>query len=286
MSIGFVDLHNHQFAHLGFGGMAFWGGAFGDIRQELGWCTPVHGPEGVGDLLGNTMRAIAYGTGAGSILGHRVGGYSQFDGWPRWDSISHQAVFEDWLYRAVQGGLRLMAMVAVNNEFLCGLANRIPGRTCNDMEAVELQLQAAKAMEAHIDNKSGGPGCGWYRIVRTPAEAARVVAAGKLAVMLGTEVDYFFNCRTETDLTEDQLDQELDRYFDLGVRYVLPIHFGDNGFGGTAFQNALIRAAEFPGVSALNPLGTIGAYTIQTEDARALGYRYRTGRRNVRGLSL
>lgn len=286
MSLGVADLHNHQFAQLGFGGKAFWGGAFGDPSQELGWCTPAHGPGGVGDLIGNTMRAIAYGSGPGLPFVHRVGGNPQFDGWPRWDSITHQAVFEDWLSRAVEGGLRLLVMLAVNNEFLCGLVNKLPGRSCNDMEAVDLQLQAAKDMEAHIDDKSGGPGHGWYRIVRTPAQAARVIRTGKLAVLLGIEVDYPFNCRTETDLTVDKLDQELDRYFDLGVRYIFPIHMGNNGFGGTAFQNALIRAEEpLPFPSALNPPGTIGAYTIRTQDAQALGYRYRTGQRNVRGLS-
>jgi hypothetical protein len=123
MSSGFADLHDHQFAQLGFGGEAFWGGAFGDPGQALGWCTPFHGPAGAGDVLGNTLRTIAYGAGVGGVVGHRVGGYPQFDGWPRWDSISHQAVFEDWLYRAVEGGLRLLVMLAVNNEFLCGLAN-------------------------------------------------------------------------------------------------------------------------------------------------------------------
>jgi len=286
MSSGFVDLHNHQFAYLGFGGEAFWGGAFGDPRQALGWCTPFHGPAGAGDVLGNALRTIAYGAGVVGVLGHRVGGYPQFDGWPRWDSISHQAVFEDWLYRAVEGGLRLLVMLAVNNEFLCGLANRAPGRTCRDMEAVNLQLFSALAMEAHVDDQSGGPGRGWYRIVRTPGEARRVIAQGKLAVVLGIEVDYLFDCRSEADLTEEQLERALDRYFELGVRYVFPIHFGDNGFGGTAFQNALIRSTEIPGaVSPLNPLGTIGAYTILTEDGRELGYRYRTGRRNVRGLT-
>jgi microsomal dipeptidase-like Zn-dependent dipeptidase len=285
MTIGFADLHNHQFAQLGFGGRAFWGGAFGDIARVLDWCTPVHGPGGVGDILGNTLRAIAYGAGGGAILGHRVGGYPQFDGWPRWDSITHQAVFEDWLHRAVEGGLRLMVMLAVNNEFLCSLADRLPGRQCNDMEAVDLQLQAAKAMESYVDQKSGGAGEGWYRIVRSPAEAEAVIAAGKLAVVLGIEVDYLFDCRVESDLTIEQLNGLLDRYFDLGVRYVFPIHFGDNGFGGTAFQNALIRAVDAPGISPRNPAGTIGAYDIQTEDARELGYSYRTGRRNIRGLT-
>src|SRR5690242_15008388 len=122
MTRGFADLHNHQFAYQGFGGNAFWGRAYGDITAALPWCTPVHGPGGTLDLLGNIVR-VAYGTGPIGVLGHRVGGYPQFDGWPRWDSITHQAVFEDWLFRAVQGGLRLMVMLAVNNEYLCGLAN-------------------------------------------------------------------------------------------------------------------------------------------------------------------
>ncbi|ETK33348.1 hypothetical protein MPTA5024_24620, partial [Microbispora sp. ATCC PTA-5024] len=185
----------------------------------------------------------------------------------------------------MDGGLRLMVMLAVNNEYLCSLANKLPNRTCDDMEAVNLQLQAAKDMEAYVDAKSGAPGAGWYRIVRTPDEAHSVIAQGKLAVILGIEVDYLFNCRGEGDLDEDQLNRELDRYFDLGVRYVFPIHFSNNGFGGTAFQNPLIRSTGGGPISGRNPLGTIGAYTVQTENAQALGYSYRTGRRNVQGLT-
>lgn len=41
-----------------------------------------------------------------------------FDGWPRWDSVTHQAIYEDWLHRAVEGGLRLMVMPAVNSEYM------------------------------------------------------------------------------------------------------------------------------------------------------------------------
>jgi microsomal dipeptidase-like Zn-dependent dipeptidase len=282
---GFADLHNHQFAHLAFGGRAFWGGAYGRIDQQLAWCTPVHGPGGAGDLMGNLLRAAAFGAGGTALLGHRVGGYPQFDGWPRWDSITHQTAFEDWVHRAVTGGLRLMVMLAVNNEFLCSLVNRAPGRTCDDMEAVDLQLQAAKDMRDRIDGRSGGRGRGWYRIVYTPEDARAVMAEGKLAVVLGTEVDYLFRCRAESDLTEDELRRELDRYFALGVRYVFPVHFSNNGFGGTAFQNALIRSTGGFPVSDRNPLGTVGAYLIDTEDGRSAGYEYRTGRRNVQGLT-
>src|SRR5215210_3412933 len=118
---GFADLHNHQFANLGFGGKIFHGHAFGRIEDALPHCHPVHGPGGTLDIIGNAAFKATY---SGYGLGHLVGGYPEFDGWPRWDSVTHQAVYEDWLYRAVEGGLRLMIMLAVNNEFLCGLPIR------------------------------------------------------------------------------------------------------------------------------------------------------------------
>ena len=61
-----------------------------------------------------------------------------------------------------------MVMLAVNSEFMCSHVGKASGRTCTDKEAVDYQLQGAKNMEASIDKKSGGPGKGWYRIVRTP----------------------------------------------------------------------------------------------------------------------
>jgi microsomal dipeptidase-like Zn-dependent dipeptidase len=295
---GFVDLHNHQFAYLGFGGRAFHGRAYADLSKACPWCdflpgtfppTPIHGPGGTGDIMGNLLRAAGYGRGLSAALGHKVGGYPEFDGWPRWDSLTHQAVHEDWLFRAVQGGLRLMVMLAVNSEFLCGKANRT--LSCNDMEAVDRQLAEAKRMEAYIDAVNGGPGKGWYRIVHTPVEARVVMEAGKLAVVLGIEVDYLFNARREGDLSEDQLRQRLDHYYALGVRHLFPIHFSDNGFGGTAFLNWLQfgldtknPAMSAPG-AALNPVGTVDAYHVATEDGRDFGYEYRTGRRNIKGLT-
>jgi microsomal dipeptidase-like Zn-dependent dipeptidase/lysophospholipase L1-like esterase len=279
--LGFADVHCHQFAHLGFGGRAFWGNPQGELAEALGSCEPVHGAFGLLDVVGNTVRA-QYGH---SILGHGVKGYPEFDGWPRWDSFTHQAVHEEWLRRAVQGGLRLMVMLAVNNEPMSNLVTRAPGRTSNDMEAVDLQLEAARAMEAHIDAISGGAGKGWYRIVETADQALDVIESGRLAVVLGIEVDYLFNCRTESDLSPDQLRAELDKYYDRGVRHLFPIHFGDNGFGGAAFQNGLERSTGGGPVSPRNPLGTLDFYTIQTEDAGTPGYEYRANRRNVRGLT-
>src|SRR6266567_4395472 len=50
--------------------------------------------------------------------GHPVGGYPNFDGWPRFTTIIHQQMYIDWLKRTYEGGLRLMVAHVVNNELL------------------------------------------------------------------------------------------------------------------------------------------------------------------------
>jgi microsomal dipeptidase-like Zn-dependent dipeptidase len=232
---GYADLHNHQFANLGFGGLMLSGKPFdpGGIEMALPHCdfkngNPtdwIHGPGGIGDLIG---VATEQGTG------HLVGGYPEFDGWPRWNSTTHQQVYVDWLKRAKDGGLRLMVMLSVNNEVLCSLVKRAPGRGCGDMEAVDLQLAGAKALEAYVDQLSGGPGRGWYRIVRSPQEARDAIAKGQLAVVLGIEVDNLFGCRVGASCDDAYLRGQLQKYYELGVRHAFPIHLTNNAFGGAA----------------------------------------------------
>ena len=199
-------------------------------------------------------------------------------GGPVRDSVTHQVVHVDFLQRAWEGGLRLMTMLAVNNEFMCGLPGlaHAQGRTCRDMEAVDLQLQAAKALEASVDNANGGPGQGWYKIVYSPEEAAGVIAAGKLAVILGIEVDYLFssylpdnNGFVPPGLTPDDVRAAVQHYFDSGVRYVFPIHFADNVFGGTGLQNGL--QVTDVGLKLDTPIGELETpYVLRTEDGSAL----------------
>ena len=291
---GFADMHNHQFAHLGFGGLEFFGAPSGPVDQALPWCTPVHGLGGTTDVIGSFMKWSTYGFHFN--FGHKVGGYPAFDGWPRWDSYTHQTVHVDWLQRAWQGGMRLMVMLAVNNEWMCKLPGfkLAPGRTPADMEAVDLQLDAAVALEAQLDQQAGGPGQGWYRIVRSAEEAASVIEAGKLAVLLGIEVDYLFGSYIPDPLgllTPDQVKASVQQYYDKGVRYVFPIHFADNAFGGTGLQNPM-EAAD-TGVDFNTPIGDLHTpYILETVDGTNLGYAYsglntqgRVGRRNKRGLT-
>ena len=263
------------------------------FSSALPWCTVVHGPGGTGDNIDKVMSAV-YGH---FRIGHLVGGNREFDGWPRWDSHTHQAVYEDWLERAWQGGLRLMVMMAVNNETMCGLVNRAAGRTCKDMEAVDLQIQAAKDMEAYIDNKRGGPGKGWYRIVKTPEEAQAVIDAGNLAVILGIEVDYLFGSYPTSNLSESQVRTEVDKYYKMGVRHVFLIHFADNAFGGCSFDKDILQYDPNLGGWSWDPLSS-GAYVeisgirvylnkVITQDASGppYNYRFKGGRMNVQGLT-
>lgn len=269
---GFADLHVHQFNNLGFGGKMFWGMPYGPLDKALPWCTDAHGWGGVGDIIGNTMSlmarpstdaAVAAGTGAvvgaglGGVVGaaagagiggalgsgHKVGGNPQFDGWPRWDSFTHQQVYADWLKRALDGGLKLIVMYAGNNEVLCAKANKAPGRTCDDMEAVRIELDSAKAMERYIDAQSGGAGQGWYRLVYSAQEARDAIARGQLAVVLGAEVPTLFGCRVGR-CTPQSVHDELARYYALGIRELFPIHNADNAFGGSAVYNDLFNLSN------------------------------------------
>ncbi len=236
---GFADTHTHQFANQAFGG-AFAGSPYGQIDRALPRCDfypgstllepkPFHGPWGTFDVFGSSLT-VAAGIGG---WGHDVAGYPEFNGWPRWNTITHQQMYADWLKRALDGGLKLIVMHAVNNEVICRALGQ--GLSCNDMEAVNRQLNHALAMERVIDNQNGGPGKGWYRIVYSPEQARQAIYEGKLAVVLGIEVDNLFNCRETGGCSEATVRDQLDYYYDRwGVRHMHPIHFANNAFGGAA----------------------------------------------------
>ena len=142
---------------------------------------------------------------------------------------------------------------------------------CKDMPSVDRQIQEAYAMEASIDAKNGGRGQGWFRVVKSPEEARAVMDAGKLAVVLGIEVPALFGCYAGAQCTEDWVRQQIDTYYEKGVRHVFPMHFYDNDFGGSASSNLLVTNRW------KNPL--------VARDCSALGYAYDGGRCNSKGLT-
>jgi microsomal dipeptidase-like Zn-dependent dipeptidase len=281
---GIADVHTHQFSNLGFGGVVFWGAPFDwrGINSALAWCDytwdfstrslfnsplppvfsfgyEVHGPKEF-QWGGNP---ISLGTDEGA---HNVGGTGPFDGWPKYNTISHQQMYHKWLERAYLGGLRLMVMHAVSNEALCKASKRRDGWNCDDMPAVDRQLQGAKDLEWAIDYMDNGriDGSGWYRIAYSPQQARQLIRNGKLAVVLGIEVDSLFGCKPGTTCSRAYLQGELDRYYSMGVRHVFPIHQFDNAFGGAAiFRNTLNTGNK-----------VVAGNHFQARDCSAQGYTF------------
>jgi microsomal dipeptidase-like Zn-dependent dipeptidase len=248
---GFADLHLHQMSNLGFGGSIVWGAAFGPPEQVL---VPI--PQAM-KLGHDRSEALFDGNIAGGVIGltsHGESGFPGFTTWPSRELATHQQAYEDWLFRAYQSGLRLMVMLAVNSEDMFGRGEndlpliggvaiqgvRAPGRSTNDMETLEWQVREAYRMQTYIDGKHGGPGKGWYRIVRDPDEASAVIAGGRLAVVLGTELQHLFNCDSDRPAcSEATIVEGLNRLEAMGVAHVFPIHHKLNQFGGPTQFNPL-----------------------------------------------
>ena len=178
-----------------------------------------------------------------------------FSGWPKWTSTTHQQTYHVWLERAWRGGLRTTTLFASHVESLCKTSlkstREVSWPICEDsMRHIVDQLVVAREFERFIDFQNGGPGQGWFRIVTTPQQARDAVRAGKLAVVLGIEVDNLFNCK-EAGCPADfglpaariasfglsqptTLEEAVAVIYDMGVRHVFPVHNFDNAFGAAA----------------------------------------------------
>jgi microsomal dipeptidase-like Zn-dependent dipeptidase len=252
-------------AHLAFGGRAFWGQPYDPehpgpqgIEYALSSCEPIHG-----GLLNVNPE-----------FGHPAsGGWPEFIVWPRFTTLVHQQAYIDWLYRAYQGGLRLITCLAVNNELLATKSS--PGQPHDDKSAIQAQVAAMKAMATFVDAQSGGPGRGWLQIVFSPEEARKVILEDRLAVVLGVEVDSLGNwrrvedleklCHGDMDLAREVIGKELDWLHGLGIRQITPIHLTNNAFGGTAIYLRFLET--------VNLFVTGERWTV--EDAWETGVRYR-----------
>lgn len=267
---GFVDSHSHMFTNLGFGGGGIFHGApfhrLG-VEHALADCEPFHGPEGRRDLMGFAFDQGTEGnfdvevflpallTGELSSFSHHTAGYPDFTTWPAAPfSSTHQTQYFKWLERAWLGGLRLVVQHATTNSAFCELIvgeGIQPVRyECNDMVAVDRQIAATFELERYVDAQAGGPGRGWLRVVKTPAEARAVIGAGKMAVLLGIEVSNLFDCllapREGTPACDEAyLLAQLDHYRELGVRALFPVHKYDNAFSPGDGHRAISEIGNF-----------------------------------------
>lgn len=271
---GIADTHVHFVSHLAFAGYGIFGAPHasdpaltGDaaLADALPWCS---GPNGHGP--GGVLPSLE------GVGGHLVGGYDQFDGWPRHTTLAHQQAYVDWIKRAVDGGLRLVVCLAVNNELVADRMTELYGAnlSTDDKTAIDRQLDAIDAMVQFVNDQAGGQG--WMEVANTPADARRIVSSGRLAVVKGVEVDSLGGWHTPAELEADATNQGrapeelvaevVEDLYKRGVRHVFPIHATNNAYGGPAL---FIRNYD-----AVNYYATGQSFEVETADP-ALGITYR-----------
>ncbi len=267
---GVVDTHTHMLISFGFGGGGIAHGApfhrLG-VEHALPSCELYHGVAGRRDLLGYGYDQGADGNLSAEALlpavlagrtpepNHATDGYPDFTDWPSAPfSSTHQTTYYRWIERAWMGGLRLIVQHATGNSMLCemvtGEGTQQVRYSCNDMVGVDRQIEEARNMERYIDAQNGGPGMGWFHIVTTPAEAREVIGRGELAVVLGIEISNLFDCFSVPregypECDEDFMISQLDRYHELGIRALFPVHKYDNAFSAGDGHRAVSEFGNF-----------------------------------------
>jgi microsomal dipeptidase-like Zn-dependent dipeptidase len=254
---GFAELHHHMFAEEAFGGGWFHGSHLGTlascdggapesdharVRMDLSNMLDLCPNSGSVNLGGVPILSSFFGIG-GAVGSEFIGKIEGTEGdtglhlgrstvhtqWPRWDTIAHQQSWQGWLRQAHQGGMSLVMVSLVSNEFLCkALPYANISRPCDEMADVDVQLQMARAFDANND---------WVEIALSPSHARNIINSGRLAMVLSIEASKLFG-------TKDWR-TELDRYYSLGVRSLQPVHQLDNRFGGAALHNVIFQAAQF-----------------------------------------
>jgi microsomal dipeptidase-like Zn-dependent dipeptidase len=258
---GWADLHTHPMSHLGFGKKLMHGvpdvGSLipagtrdcnpvdlraTSIDQALGHCNSTHGGWGTDNTCGDYVRATIVSQGLDDGFVHRTShvhpdhqheGYPNLPFWPHQTSVTHQQMWWEWIKRAHLGGLRALVALAVNTELLGTIING--DAPLDDRSSATLQIEELKSFVGrHAD---------FMEVALSAADYRRIVGAGKLAVILGVEIDNIgnFNRSSPSELT---VRSELQRLHASGVRYIFPIHVVDNKFGGAAVYEDLFSYAN------------------------------------------
>ncbi len=254
---GFADAHLHITAFMRAGGRVISGEPFDrfGIAAALGRDASVHGRNGQLDYTGSLLRT------ASPVGTHDTHGWPTFTGWPTYNTQTHQQTYWVWLQRAWEAGERLVVAQTVDDEPLCRIE---PQRlyACAETSSIEAQIRFLRRMQDYVDAQYGGAGRGWFRLVYSPAQARRVITAGKLAVIIGIESSDLFGCSERAGkpgCTRAGIDRALRRYAQLGVRGMFIGHWINNALTGTALEGG----AKGIFINLLNRIGT-GSYFTTT----------------------
>lgn len=271
---GVADLHAHLMNEKGYisysstgipESRALWGSAFGGIDSLKG-CNDTHTTN---DWNFTSNQDEAWGTtytlcrdvclnlieGAGlpdkegdqiwqdGVLGgyHNTdGGYPYFKNWPMWYSAIHQQMHASWVKRAYQGGVRLIVASVGNSEIISFALSKEKDRPfTSDQDAIALQIPAIKEFVRQNSD--------WTEIAYTPLDARRIINSGKLAIVIGVELDHVMDtCNADATRTSHHVAQEYahpdvwasENGYDIGV--------AGGVTGAAAFIGAATRVMHYP----------------------------------------
>lgn len=224
---GYVLTHEHPTAGMAFGGNYAYAGASGNYQNGVmengytascGGC-PILTACSHGEVKGNFTAAVG-------ALGRDMGDHSSYAG-PLHNSFSHMRYASDWIKQAFSptetqyqdSRMKIMVAYAVENEAMCEqlyYANNngaggpggagYPCSTGDSKASLDRQIASLKAWAAAHSS--------WAEIAYSAADVRRIVAANKLAVILGIEAEYAFGAENRTF---DPV-VRLENYFNQGVR--------------------------------------------------------------------
>jgi microsomal dipeptidase-like Zn-dependent dipeptidase len=242
--VGFADTHSHAMVHQSFGGllghrtyMGVPGGSYSDYL--LGADGTRKYVADLRDLPSHSAGTPVVRAAMGNVHAHA----------PSLATGLHEHMHITEIHRAWEGGLRLMSSLAVSNEALEHVTGAVVdratgGRACEyfgglcthgivadatipttrDRQIVEASVHGMRTL-ARMN-------ASWMEIVYDPDHAYDVMSRGKLAIVLGTEVDSLGN------LGVGGPEQEVDWLWSRGIRQVTPVHAIDNAIGSAlAFQD-------------------------------------------------
>lgn len=267
---GWADLHTHPMSNLAFGGKLFHGAPdsggtslmpgievppntgcrfdvpAADISEALSQDGPTHGDafqSKCGDFVRNAfIKLIEAMTDGAQQQPGDANGYPDFGNWPRWNDITHQKMWWEWIKRARDGGLRVMVALAHNSRVLgetvlVGHPGGPVSGVTDDASSADLQIREIAAFVNHHTDV--------MELAMTSADLYRIVQRGHIAVVLGIEVDNLGDFNDKQQVNTQAIDAEIDRLYGNGVRYIFPIHLTDNVFGDTALYDDLFGMANF-----------------------------------------
>ncbi|GAW51637.1 MULTISPECIES: hypothetical protein [unclassified Nocardioides] len=241
---GYVDAHTHGMAFEFLGGDAHCGKPWDQYGAPYALvdCPDHSTTGGYGGVLESVLSGEPH---------HDPIGWPTFKDWPAPNSLTHEGTYYRWLERSWRGGQRIFVNLLVENNQLCQLYP-IKHNSCDDMDSIRLQAKDMYRMQDYIDAQFGGPGKGFYRIVKNPFQARAVIDSGKMAVIMGIETSVPFGCTFKAlpggdvpaaACTPENLDQQLDAVKKMGVRQMELVNKFDNALSGIAGDNGEVGAA-------------------------------------------